>query len=132
MRYQPFLIRCTSHQHFEHVNIVGQDCRGDGRARKNKSRRSILGYGRGFEAGFERRTRLQDPIIRIAGVFVSTSTSFNYLQYSLRTRPIIRDMLAIERSSPSELPKVINFSDPDIETGVVIKSFLDICFRQVG
>ena len=39
-------------------------------------------------------------------------------------------MLAIERSPPSDLPKVINFSDPDIETGVVIKSFLDICFHQ--
>jgi len=130
MRYQPFLIRCTSRQHFEQVNIVGQDCRGVGRARNNKSRRSILGYGREFEAGFERRTRLQDPSIRITGVFVSTSTSSNYSQYSLRTRPIIRDMLAIEESSPSELPKVINLSDPDIETGVVIKSFLDICFHQ--
>jgi hypothetical protein len=42
----------------------------------------------------------------------------------------MRDMLAIERSSPSDLPKVINFTDTDIETGVVIKSFLDICFHQ--
>lgn len=39
-------------------------------------------------------------------------------------------MLAIERSSPSDSPKVLDFSDPDIETGVVIKSFLDICIHQ--
>jgi hypothetical protein len=39
-------------------------------------------------------------------------------------------MLAIERSTPSDLPKVINFSDPDIETGAVIRSFLDICLHQ--
>jgi hypothetical protein len=39
-------------------------------------------------------------------------------------------MLAIERSSKSDLPKVIHFTDDEIETGVVIKSFLDICFHQ--
>lgn len=39
-------------------------------------------------------------------------------------------MLAIGRSSASDLPNVIHFTDTEIETGVVIKSFLDICFHQ--
>jgi hypothetical protein len=39
-------------------------------------------------------------------------------------------MLTIDRSSWTNVPKVINFADPDIETGVVIRSFLDICLHQ--
>jgi hypothetical protein len=45
-------------------------------------------------------------------------------------RPISRDMLTIDRSSSTNTPKVIDFVDPDIETGVVIKSFLEICLYQ--
>ena len=48
----------------------------------------------------------------------------------LTSRPVIRDMLPIDRSSSTNTSKVINFADPDIETGVVIKSFLDICLHQ--
>lgn len=39
-------------------------------------------------------------------------------------------MLVTERCSKLDLPKVTHFTDNEIETGVVIKSFLDICFHQ--
>jgi hypothetical protein len=45
-------------------------------------------------------------------------------------RPVSRDMLIIDRFPSTNTPKDIDFVDPDIETGVVIKSFLEICLHQ--
>jgi hypothetical protein len=60
----------------------------------------------------------------------SSSVPLATSREELTFRPVIRDMLTIDRSSSTITTKIINFADPDIETGVVIKSFLDICLYQ--
>jgi hypothetical protein len=60
----------------------------------------------------------------------SSSVTFVVSGDELMYRPVSRDMLIIDRFPSTNTPKDIDFVDPDIETGVVIKSFLEICLHQ--